>query len=287
MKQVSTLFLCSLIVINLNAQTDITQIKVGDEKVIEVITSEHGDTTHVRIGQRTFDVVDSHNGPKININKGETRQKKSDRNFNPHWAGLEVGLNMFHNTDYSLYCGDEFFDLIPGKSLTWNLNFAEWAFKNERNNFGLVTGLGFSFSDYTFDKPITIEKHSSNGMVIPVDINPDRLKKSKLTTTYLTAPLMLEVKTPLKMGNSHLHFAGGIIGGINLGAHTKYKYKYPKSKEKYHSNFNLATFKYELTGRIGFGDFCIFANYSLSPLFKNGKGPELYPLMIGISFPNI
>jgi len=126
MKQVPTLFLCSLIVMNLSAQTDITQIKVGEEKVIEVITSERGDTTRIRIGRRTFDVVDSHNGTSISTNR-ETRQKKSNGNFNPHWAGLEVGLNMFYNTDYSLYGGDEFFDLIPGKSLTWNLNFAEWA----------------------------------------------------------------------------------------------------------------------------------------------------------------
>ena len=96
---------------------------------------------------------------------------------------------------------------------------------------------------------------------------------------------MLEVKTPLRMGGSRLYLAGGVIGGINLGAHTKYKYN--KDKEKYRSNFNLSPFKYELTGRIGFGDFCVFANYSLSPLFKDGKGPELYPLMIGISFPNI
>jgi hypothetical protein len=179
----------------------------------------------------------------------------------------------------------EFFDLIPGKSLTWNLNFAEWAFKNEANNFALVTGLGFSFSDYTFDRTITIEKENGDGRIVPVGLNPEGLKKSKLNVTYLTAPLMLEVKTPLRMGGSRLYIAGGVIGGLNIGSHTKYKYQ--KDKEKFRSNYHLNPFKYELTGRLGFGDFCLFANYSLSPLFKDGKGPELYPLMIGISFPNI
>jgi hypothetical protein len=217
----------------------------------------------------------------------EPKDKNWTGSFNGHWAGLEVGMNMFHQTDYDMYNNayGDFFELVPGKSLTWNLNFAEWAFKNEANNFALVTGLGFSFSDYTFDRSMTIAKENGDGMIVPVLLDPDGLKKSKLSVTYLTAPLMLEVKTPLRMGGSRLYIAGGVIGGLNIGSHTKYKYQ--KDKEKTRSNYNLNAFKYELTGRLGFGDFCLFANYSLSPLFKDGRGPELYPLMIGISFPNI
>ncbi|MCG6190725.1 outer membrane beta-barrel protein [Maribellus maritimus] len=303
MKQLITVILCSVIVMNAFAQRDTTEVKmlkknvvtvvenedgtkvkVGNDRGVEVITDDWGDTTHIRIGRRTFDVVDNWNGTHINVSK-EPREKHWSGSFNPHWAGIEVGMNMFYDTDYSLYGGDEFFDLIPGKSLTWNFNFAEWAFKNERNNFGLVTGLGFSFSDYTFDRAITIEKENGDGMIVPVPIDPDGLKKSKLTMSYLTAPLIFEIKTPLRMGGSRLYVAGGVIGGINIGSHTKYKYR--KDKEKLRSNFNINTFKYELTGRIGFGDLCIFANYSMTPLFSDGKGPELYPLMIGISFPNI
>jgi hypothetical protein len=303
MKQLITLILCSVLAINTLAQTDTTKVKVlkknvvtvvenedgtrvkvGNDKGVEVITDDWGDTTHIRVGRRTFEVVDDWKGTHVNVSK-EPRVKRWTGSFNPHWAGLEVGMNLFSETDYSLYGGDEFFDLIPGKSLTWNLNFAEWAFKNEQNNFGLVTGLGFSFSDYTFDRAITIEKEFGDGMIVPVPLDPNGLKKSKLTITYLTAPLMLEIKTPLRMGGSRLYLAGGVIGGINIGSHTKYKYR--KDKEKFRSNYHLNTFKYELTGRIGFGDFCVFANYSMTPLFKDGKGPELNPLMIGISFPNI
>lgn len=309
MKQLFTIILCSVLAINTFAQTDSTKIKmlkknvvtvvedgrgtkvkVGNDRGVEVITDDWGDTTRIRVGRRTFDVVDDWNGTHVNVSK-EPREKRWSGHFNPHWAGLEVGMNMFHQTDYSMYNGTEyasygeFFDLIPGKSLTWNLNFAEWAFKNEKNNFALVTGLGFSFSDYRFDQSITIEKRESDGLIIPVDLDPNGLKKTKLNTTYLTAPLMLEVKTPLRMGGSRLYLAGGVIGGLNIGSHTKYKYS--GNKEKVRGNFNLNTFKYDLTGRIGFGDFCVFANYSMTPLFKDGKGPELHPLMIGISFPNI
>jgi hypothetical protein len=96
---------------------------------------------------------------------------------------------------------------------------------------------------------------------------------------------MLEVKTPFRHSGSSLYLAGGVIGGVNIGSHTKIKYENNKEKEK--RNFNINPFKYDLTGRIGFGDFCIFVNYSMTSLFKIDKGPELYPLTVGISFPNI
>lgn len=304
MKSFMTLLLCSVIATNLFAQEDSTQVKVlkknvvtvvedgrgtkvkvGENKGVEVITDDWGDTTRIRIGRRTFDVVEDWHGTHVNVSK-EPKRNNWSGSFNPHWAGVEVAMNMFSSTDYSLYNGYEFFDLIPGKSLTWNINFAEWAFRNERNNFALVTGLGFSFSDYRFDRRITIEKDPNSGMIIPVSLEDlDNFEKSKLTMTYLTAPLMLEGKTPLRMGGSHLYLAGGVIGGLHIGSHTKIKYD--GNKDKARGNFNLSQFKLDLTGRIGFGDFCVFVNYGLTPLFKDGKGPELNPMMIGISFPNI
>ena len=316
MKRLITLVFCSIIVVNTWAQTDSTNIHVGkknvvtvienDDKVqvvvgdkemgkgIEVVTDDWGDTTHIRVGRRNFKVIEGDNGTYMKYEKDE-KSKKWHGSFNPHWAGLEVGMNSFQNSDYSIYNDDdefnklgEVFDLNPGKSLSWNLNFAEWAFKNERKTFGVVTGLGISFNDYTFDLPKTIEKEGGYGRIIPSDIPVDNtsVKKSKLHVNYLTAPLILEIKTPLRMGSSRLYIGGGVIGGLYLGAHTKYKLE-NGNKEKYKSNYHINQLKYDITGRIGFGDFCVFANYSMTSLFKDGKGPELHPLMIGISFPNI
>ncbi len=309
MKRLITLVFCSIIAANIWAQTDSTNIHVGKKNVvtvvdgndkvqvvlgdkengkgIEVITDDWGDTTHIRIGRRTFKVIEGNSGTYVKYEK-EDKSHKWHGSFNPHWAGLEVGMNMMNKTNYSLYSEEtnpEFFELNPGKSLTWNLNFAEWAFKNERKTFGVVTGLGISFNDYTFDMPITIEKENSFGKIVPVYLSQD-VKKSKLHVNYLTAPLMLEIKTPLRMGSSRLYIGGGVIGGLYLGAHTKYKLE-NGNKEKSKSNYHINQWKYDITGRIGFGDFCVFANYSMTSLFKESKGPELHPLMIGISFPNI
>lgn len=314
MKQLLIFILCCVLSTNLFAQNDTTEVKVlkknvvtvveNDNKVqvavgggVEVITDDWGDTTHVRIGRRTFKVIDGHNGTYIRVEKDKNRPKWSGR-FNPHWAGLEVGVNIMTGTDYSIYNDNpdfsdydgDFLDLNPGKSLSWNLNFAEFAFKNERKTVGVVTGLGISFNDYTFNDPVTIEKYNGDGIIVPVNLPNDNdgnsIKKSKLHVNYLTAPLLLEVKTPLRMGSSRMYLAGGVIGSLYLGSHTKYKY-YKGGKEKSKSGYNISQWKYELTGRIGFGDFCIFANYSMTSLFKDGKGPEGQPLMIGVSFPNI
>ncbi len=311
MKQLMILILCGVLAMNATAQTDSTKVNIGKKNVVtvvdgpdrvevavgngvEVITDEWGDTTHIRIGRRTFKVIDGHNGTYVKVEKDIDRPRWSGR-FNPHWAGLEVGVNVMTGADYSVYGGEydqfgDFMDLDPGKSLSWNLNIMEFAFKNERKTFGVVTGLGFSFNDYAFSDPVTLEKSGTPPMTIPVALEPNAsnqsVKKSKLHVNYITAPLMLEVKTPLRMGSSRLYLAGGVIGSLYLGAHTKYKY-YNKDKYKSKGNYNINQWKYELTGRIGFGDFCIFANYSMTSLFKDGRGPEVFPLLVGISFPNI
>ena len=272
---------------------DKVHVKVGNDRGVEVITDEWGDTTKIRLGRRSFNVIEGDNGTYVKVDK-EVRRKNWSGSFNPHWAGLEVGMNLFVNNNYSIYQGTDFaqygevFDINPGKSLTWNLNFMEFAFKNERKTFGVVTGMGVSFNDYAFDLPVTMVKKDGYGMTVPVNISEEfsTVKKSKLHVNYLTAPLMLEVKTPLRMGSSRLYIAGGVIGGLYLGSHTKYKY-YNKNKEKSKGNFNVNQWKYDVTARLGFGDFCVFANYSMTSLFKDSKGPEIHPLLIGISFPNI
>ena len=272
---------------------DKVHVKVGNDKGVEVITDEWGDTTKIRIGRRSFNVIEGDNGTYVKVDK-EVRKKNWSGSFNPHWMGLEVGMNMFQNSDYSIYQGTDYeefgevFDLRSGKSLTWNINFLEFAFKNKKKTFGLVTGMGISLNDYAFDLPVTLEKEDGYGKVVPIDITMEdkSVKKSKLHVNYLTVPLMFEVKTPLRMGSSRLSLSAGAIGSLYIGAHSKYKY-YDRAKVKIKGNYHINQWKYDLTGRIHFGDFTVFANYSMTSLFRDSKGPEIHPLLIGISFPNI
>lgn len=114
MKLLIILILCSVFATNLWAQTDTTEVKVlkknivtvveddenvhvtvGNDRGIEVITDEWGDTTKIRIGRRSFKVIDGDNGTYVKVDK-EIRKKNWSGSFNPHWAGLEVGMNMMY-----------------------------------------------------------------------------------------------------------------------------------------------------------------------------------------------
>ena len=107
MKYLFSLILSGLLCLNLYAQTDTTKVemgrknvvtvienvesthvKVGNDKGIEVVTDDRGDTTHLRIGRRTFKVIEGNNGTYVKFGKEESDRKKTG-NFNPHWA--EIG----------------------------------------------------------------------------------------------------------------------------------------------------------------------------------------------------
>jgi hypothetical protein len=166
--------------------------------------------------------------------------------------------------------------------MEFDLNFYELNIGLCKNYVGLVSGMGLSFNNYRFENPYTLQK----GQLItePVSLNPDNLSKTKLAVTYLKVPLLLEFQVPVNHNEGRLFVNAGIIGGVKIGSHTKVKYGDKKDKDR--SGFNLNSFKYEATARVGYKDVCLFANYSLSPLFQSGKGPELTPFTIGISFLN-
>jgi len=287
MKQV-ILSLVALAAFSLNLRSqvvsaDVISIIPSSEKVIladTVVTSADGDTAIVRIGKKDVKVIDHDGGTEILWGKGKHRKDNPDR-FNGHWEGIEFGFNGFDKPNYSMYPGDkDFMSLNQGKSMELDLNFYELNISLAKSYVGLISGMGLSFNNYRFENPYTLEK--GQNMTLPVQLNPDNLSKTKLAVTYLNVPLLLEFQIPVNQNEGRLFVNAGLIGGVKIGSHTKVKYG--DTKEKDRSGFNLNSFKYSATARIGYKDISLFANYSLTPLFQSGKGPELTPFTIGISF---
>ena len=73
--------------------------------------------------------------------------------------------------------------------------------------------------------------------------------------------------------------------GYRLGSKTKQKYEEndKTQKVKDRNDYNLNDFRLNAVVRLGYGDFTVFASYSLTELFEDNKGPELYPFTVGIS----
>ncbi len=143
--------------------------------------------------------------------------------------------------------------------------------------------MGFQWNNYKFDNAVTIDK-TDDRLIQPIPIEENNFKKSKLLVTYLTVPLMLEFQIPVNDHASKLFIAGGMVGALNLGSHTKIKND--SSKDKDRGSFNIEPFKYSAIAKVGGKNFSVYATYALSNLFKDGRGPELNPFTIGITLLN-
>lgn len=265
------------------------KIKVG--KIGKFAYQEGRDTTKIRIGGKQINIIDGWHGTRIKIQKVHPWDPDQDKffmekepHFRGHWAGFEMGINGFANDDYTGYSYD-FMELDMAKSIAVNLNFLQYdiSLQKERNTIGLVTGLGLEWNNYRFDNDITLQK--VNGVIQPLDLSvayPGRnIKKTKLTTLYLTVPLLMEFQIPVKYKKRRVHMSAGVVGGLRLGSHTKIKHGGDKDKD--HDDFKLKTLRYAAHARIGYRSLNFFATYGLTELFESGKGPELTPFTVGIT----
>ncbi len=212
-------------------------------------------------------------------------RRRARRRFHPHWTGFEIGPNGFLSSDFStsLPAGLTYLDLNTGKSYNVNINFAQLGLGFSRH-FGIVTGLGFEFNNYRFDNNNNITK-DDQGVVGPFYPAAGIVfEKSKLATVYFTMPLMLELHIPVKY-HSTINIAGGMIGGVKLGSHNKMVFDDGgKQKVKEKNDFSLNVLRYGPTVRIGYENFQIYITYYMNGLFKENKGPDVYPAQIGIAF---
>jgi hypothetical protein len=307
MKNLFLLMMILTLLMPAQAQNDTTKVKVVSKKIVEVNEDASGktevtlldgkinildnsgnDTTSIRIGRRNIEIVEEGGKTDVSIHRIEKDENgkgwRRGKHFNGHWSGFELGFNGLTDEDYSLYPATDadFMELDQPKSMEVNINFLEYSIVLD-SHIGLVTGMGFSMNNYRFDHDLTLVKGDNH--IIPLWFNEDqKVEKSKLTASYLTVPLLLEFQIPVNGRSNRLFISGGLIGGINLGSHTKVKYDH--SKEKDRGSFNINPFKCSATVRAGFNDLSLYASYGLTPLFKNDKGPELFPFSIGISLVN-
>lgn len=181
-----------------------------------------------------------------------------------------------------------------------------------RHMAGLSRGLGISLM---FDKPFKTDPHWSvafgvgiNGSSIffknmEVDIaatgtgklpfknldSANRFKKYKLVTAYLEVPVELRYIFSPHKENKSWKAALGLKIGTLINAHTKGKtlqdrngntlnsYTEKVSKKSFFNSNRIVA-----TARLGIGHFTLVGNYAISSLLKDGTGPDIKPLQIGL-----
>lgn len=277
MKKIVLLASAALILISLNSygqDPDTSRIRIGNKKYTVIVDNDK----EIKI------LTDGDSNVVIREHRNGKEHKPAHR-MNGTWGGFEIGVTNFVNSDYkmTLPAGANFMDLKVANSLDFNFNFAEKTLGIIKNYVGIVTGLGLQYQNYRFVNDFTLTK-TDNGIVAePVAM---ALDKNRLSIWHLNIPLMLEFQIPVYGENTRIKLAAGVIGGLRIGSRQVQKYRHngEKQKIKIRDDFYLRDFNYGFTARVGYGDVALFANYYPQTLFENCKGPEIYPVTVGIHF---
>ena len=186
------------------------------------------------------------------------------------------GLDVFTDIWQDVPKGIEPKTINPGANVfgSYNYMFGE-------SNVSFSPGLGLSMHNLYSDSWL---KATPDSTYFEPVIDTLSFKKSKLTATYLDIPIELRYKS-----KGEFRLAVGFKFGFLIRGHTKYKgndYIDGTTQEVIIKKKKLAFMeknRYGFTGRIGYKWFNLWGYYQLSTLFEKGKGPEMYPISVGIT----
>lgn len=256
----------------------------GDSIMVELgkikVHVNDDDATSVAIGRHNLE-IDDHGNVKFRKHKRE--------DFDGHWGGFDLGINGLLNVDrtFDMPEGYEFLDQKMEKSINVAINAYEQSFNLIGEHVGLITGLGLEWNNYRFhDNAIIEDLNDELDGYLALEDDVDFVK-SKLVTTYLTLPIMLEVQTNSYSKANSFHIGAGLLSGLRIGTHTKVVHENGKREiDKNHGASSMNPFKLDFMARLGWGKINLYGKYALNSLFKKNRGIELYPFSVGLSLVN-
>jgi uncharacterized membrane protein YciS (DUF1049 family) len=181
-------------------------------------------------------------------------------------------------------------DALNEKTINRGINiYSMYAFPIKNSNFSIDLGAGFGSHNLYHDNNVLEKDEQGNTQfgVIPDTLANGagiNVNNAKMNFTYLDIPLEFKIET-----ENAIRAAIGFKVGMLINSMSKYKGDNYidgsgdeiKLKEKNLDNVNR--FRYGATVRVGYKWIDLSAYYSLSTLFEENKGPEMYPVSVGIS----
>lgn len=258
-----------------------------DKKRIEV--KDNGDRMKVRVYETDSegDEVDDELVFEGHYRDGQSYERRKhirtinipvptwDRDFSAHWAGFGMGFNSFTGDDLPLR---------KGNSLEYNVNFMEFSLPFSRYNWAVVTGAGIRWNRYRLDTDAYLIEVDGVTQLVPVseDMN---FKKSKLNTTSITIPVLLEWQTRKVRHRPRFFISGGVVGVVKTMSSSKVTYLNDRGKsktEKMDGGMNLRPVSMDLLFQAGVGCMGLYFKYSPIESFESGKGPKVNPISFGL-----
>jgi hypothetical protein len=252
--------------------------------MISAQSEQAKDTTRISLPEMEILIVNKEPSATDSV-KGTNEMTDDERKEKlTYFAGLDLGVNFLLNGSGTTgFEGeDSWLDNDPARSLSWRWNMAEQKIRIVKDYMGITTGLAIAWNSYTFTNNIRVVNNSDSTWGV-VDSLPN-YSKNKLRTTHLQVPLLLSLNSSLNP-DRNFHIDMGVIGGLRIGSRTKQKYDIDgrTQRETTVDDFNLAPVSLDATVRVGYRNFTLWASYGLTSLFRDGKGPEAYPLAVGLT----
>jgi len=274
-----TFFALSLtLLLALASQPVRAQLQVVAPNAAAQDSLQTGDSTSIRIGNFNINIVGGAEGPDVSVDK---LQKETDDVVTTEWAMLDIGINgLIQDGDFQL--GDQaapFDELRYGRSLNLDMHVFRQRVSLVKQKFNLEYGLTFSWFNYSFQDDVILTPDVDQFAFVE---SMDPLRKSKMSMTYLTVPLLLNLETNPDQKSKSFRMSAGMTGGIRIASRTKIKTE-DKLKTKQRDDFNLNDFRYGPTVRIGYGWFNLYGHYALSEFFAEGEGTPLNAFTMGMS----
>ncbi|MBQ1698747.1 MAG: outer membrane beta-barrel protein [Bacteroidales bacterium] len=196
-----------------------------------------------------------------------------------------VGFNNFLNEDDEIDNPEEtFMELNSSRSI--ELGFYTTIHRWRLNRF-MAMDLGFDYRlrHYSFEHSFSLVK--DNGVITADYTMPEGVKEYKrhnLRQQYISIPFTMEFR--LGRRDNPLILSAGLEGSIRIASREKQVYKIDDERkvERHRSDFETNFLRYATTFGVGYRRFEVYTNYSMIGLFKENRGPELYPISIGVRF---
>lgn len=197
---------------------------------------------------------------------------------------VHIGFNNYLNDKQKIVSGEDY-SLKSSLGSFAYVSYAKTRIFSKGPVF-LKYGLGLTSNNYKYANNYVLSESNYETILLE---NPNEIVKSKLSTLFIEAPLLLQLDFSSNIREENgFNIAVGPFVGYMLKAKTKLIYldeNNNSNKEKQKGEFHLNKVRYGLQAQFGVMGFNFYAKYHLSTLFENNKGPqELNVIDFGIVF---
>ncbi len=206
------------------------------------------------------------------------KKKKNKKRVYGSFQGLYLG-RMFTTDNFENF--DEAGGFAAALSNEISANPFQYTLTLVPGFVGITSGVGVTLRNLHLDSGSHFEK---SGTEVTVEPAPAGLKyrSSRLRTLDFNVPFYLDLQPT---GRADFFISGGVLLGTNLFSSAKIRYRDDDNKKQSEvkgKDLFINPFSLSYVGQIGFDSVGVYAKYTPTLFFKEGRGPEFQTLSVGL-----